>query len=502
MAKPTQECVGVPRQHCFVLGRKKEEVKNGMTTSHNLKNDQPHIKVKHPMLALISVMLGSFVGMFSETSLNIALPSLTASLHITTATASTLITAYMLVVGVVMPFSSFISKWFTTRQVVIFALSAFIFGAVVAATANMFPVLLIGRMIQGIGTGLILPLLYTVALQLFRPSQFGTMMGICALVIMFASAIGPTLTGLVLARLSWQWVFWLFVPFLVVALIFAVTSLVNVGTITKPKLDKLGLVESVVGFASVVSGASLASSRGWGSPAVLGLLAVGVIVLAFYVRRELKAEEPILNLRIFGIPEFRTGALLVTIDFGISLSAMYLIPQYFQRGLLLPVAVTGLVMLPGGILNALVSPIAGRLYDRYGARGPVRAGLLIALAGAVMLTLTSSTAPIAYVVAAHILLMVGTPMIMSPSETLALSALSPAKTGDGSTIVSTLPQILGAIVTALATSLLGFGVNAAKGQPAALAFTNGVHYGFYFTIVLIVLAFVVSLGIKRSSVKD
>ena len=212
--------------------------------------------------------------------------------------------------------------------------------------------LLAGRMIQGIATGLILPMMFTVAMQVFPPYKLGAAMGMCALVIMFAPAIGPTLTGLILAKLSWNWIFWAFVPFLVIALLFAIFGLKNVGELTKPKVDVLSLLESIIGFSGIVMGVSFASEQGWASPLVLGSLIVGIVVLALYVKRQLALVEPVLNLKIFAIPAFRTGAVLVMLDFGIILSAMYLLPMYIQRGLLLPVALTGIIMLPVGIINA------------------------------------------------------------------------------------------------------------------------------------------------------
>lgn len=110
----------------------------------------------------------------------------------------------MLVIGIVLPLSSLISKWFTTRQIIIFGLVDFIVGAAISASALNFPLLFLGRMIQGVGTGLILPLMFTVVMQIFPPQKIGSVMGVCALVIMFAPAIGPTLTGLILAKASWR----------------------------------------------------------------------------------------------------------------------------------------------------------------------------------------------------------------------------------------------------------------------------------------------------------
>ncbi|WP_113860789.1 MFS transporter, partial [Bifidobacterium aemilianum] len=222
----------------------------------------------------------------------------------------------------------------------------------ISALAPSFPILLAGRLIQGIGTGLILPLMFTVAMLIFPPAKLGTVMGMCALVIMFAPAIGPTLTGLILGRLTWHWVFWLFIPFLLIALVCAVCFLKNVGQITRPHIDLPSILGSVIGFGGLVAGVSLASKYGWASPVTLAILLLAIVALALYVRRQLKLEQPVLNLRIFAIPAFRAGASLVMLDFAIILASMYLLPQYFQRGLLVPVAMTGVLMLPGGAINA------------------------------------------------------------------------------------------------------------------------------------------------------
>lgn len=450
--------------------------------------------VSHPKLAMVSMLLGAFVGMFSETSLNIALPKLIAVFQVSTATIQWLVTGYMLIIGIILPLSSIITKWFTTRQVIIFALVDFIIGACISALANSFSILVIGRMIQGIGTGLILPLMFAVAMQIFPPKEIGAVMGMCALVIMFAPAIGPTLTGLILAKLSWQWIFWLFIPFLLVALIFAIASLENVGELTKPHVDVLSILESAVGCSGIVIGASLASRDGWLSLPVLGSLIIGIIVLGLYAHRQVHLENPILNLRIFKIPAFAIGSSLVMLDFGIILSTMYLLPMFYQNGLLLPVALTGIVMLPGGVINALTSAFAGRLYDNIGAKKPVIIGFIIALIGAVMLAFTTPSTSIAYMIVAHIILMVGCPLAMSPSQTSALNALSGMESGDGSTIMNTMQQVIGALATALATSFLALGSAIATGS-TALRFTNGFHYGIYFAIVLIIIAILLSFKI-------
>lgn len=469
-----------------------------MENSSKATFTKARVPVKHPWLAMAGMLMGAFVGMLSETSLNIALPKLEVALGVGTSTLQWLVTGYMLVIGIVLPFSSLISKWFTTRQTIIFALCAFILGAVISALAPNFAIVLTGRMIQGIGTGLILPLMFTVAMQIFPPHKLGAAMGVNALVIMFAPAIGPTLTGLLLAKLSWRWIFWVFAIILAIALVFAVLHLKNIAELTRPKVDFLSLISSAVGFGALVMGASFASENGWGSPLVLGLLILGLVVLVFYVHRQLHLEHPILNLKVFANPSFRIGALIVMVDFGVILSAMYLFPQYIQNGMGLPVAMTGIIMLPGGVVNAIVSAISGRMYDNFGAQIPARVGFVIAIVGAVMLIMVQPDSSIAYVIAAHIVLMIGCPLAMSPSQTHALNALRGPQSADGSTIMNTLQQIVGAIATALATSCLVLGQSAYNGENKQAAFTNGVHYGFYFTLVLTIIGLILALMLKRN----
>ncbi|GFZ27634.1 DHA2 family efflux MFS transporter permease subunit [Lactobacillus corticis] len=453
-------------------------------------------KIAHPWLALLPLMLGAFVGMLSETSLNIALPQLMKAFEVSTGTMQWMVTGYMLVIGIVLPLSSLLTKWFSTKKLVIFGLSAFLVGAIISALAPVFSVLLIGRMIQGIGTGIILPLMFTVAMRIFPPYKLGTVMGACAMVIMLAPAIGPTLTGIILGALSWNWIFWCFVPVLVVALIFAITSIKSTNELTKPVVDVPSIIESVVGFAAIVSGVSLIADMGF-SPLVIILLIVGIVVVGLYVRRQITLENPILNLKIFSVEAFRVGALIVMVDFGIILSAMYLLPQYIQSGRLLAVALTGIIMLPGGIINAITSAFAGRIYDSIGARKPAMIGFVLAFIGVLMFIFVSTKTPVWYIILAHVILMIGCSLAMSPSQTYALNAIQGRASADGSTIMNTLQQIVGAISTAIATILLSLGQNMAHAANSADRFTKGTHFGFHFTLVLVIVGFLLSLAIKK-----
>lgn len=472
-----------------------------MNTDQKKKiSSQARTHVDHPVLVMMGLYIGAFIGMFSETSLNIALPVLIREFDTDTGTAQWMVIGYMLVIGLVLPFVSFLMKWFSVKRLTLFALSVFTAGCLISGTAMNFTVLLAGRMLQGVGTGLILPMMFAMILEVFPPHKIGAMMGLTALIIMFAPAVGPTLSGIVLGALSWRWLFFLFAVILAAGLLFGIKYMISPYELTRKPMDILSFITSCVGFGGLVAGAGLASVYGWTSWTVVCLLAAGTAALVLYIYRQLKLETPVLNLRAFSIPQFRIGAFLVMIDFGVTLSAMYLLPQYLQNGMMLPVAMTGLIMLPGGLVNACVSLFAGRLYDRTGAELPVRAGFFITAAGAAMLLMTAENSSAVFVVLCHVMLMIGVPLAMSPAQSAALNSLPPQLSTDGSTILNTMQQVLGAICTAVATSLLGIGQQAYLAEnpaDAAGAFVNGTHYGFIFALVLAVIGFIAAFRLKE-----
>jgi DHA2 family lincomycin resistance protein-like MFS transporter len=445
------------------------------------------VHVSHPRLILLGLMLGAFIGMFSETALNIALPSLMQAFSISQNTVQWLVTGYMLVIGICMPLTSLLTRWRPTKQIITFALSAFIVGALISGIGSSFTVVLIGRMIQGVGTGLILPMLFSIAMQIFPAHQLGTVMGLASLVIMLAPVLGPTITGLILSIASWRLIFWLFIPVLVIALLLCTATIENIYEQTHTPIDWWSIAASIIGFSGIVVGSSLAANYGWLAPQVLVALICGIGALGIYARRQLQSATPMLDLRVFAQRKFTVGTILVMLDFGVILTTMYLLPLYLRNGLSLPVAFTGLVMLPGGFANALTAAIAGRLYDTHGAKWLTRLGFLVILIG-VFILLSSDTGTISRVIAGHITILIGAQLVSSPAQTYALNSLPGTLSADGSAILNTGQQIVGAIATAVATSLI-----ATQKQ-----FIVGVHAGFCFIGLLAAVGFALALRIQDS----
>ncbi|MDN6429779.1 MAG: MFS transporter, partial [Propionibacterium sp.] len=196
----------------------------------------------HPFRILLGPLLAAFSGLYSEAALNIALPSLMGVFDIPATVVQWLTTGYILAVGVVLPMFGLLLRWIPTRKPVVTAIVLFLVGATIAATAPSFAILLAGRIIQGVATGIMLPLVFNTAIAVYPVSRTGTAMGTIGLVVMFAPTVSPVIAGLLLDRLDWTWIFWSMVPVLLGALLISLVFLKDVRELSRPKVDALSLV--------------------------------------------------------------------------------------------------------------------------------------------------------------------------------------------------------------------------------------------------------------------
>ena len=367
-----------------------------------------------------------------------------------------------------------------SETLVLVALACFLAGSVLSAVAPIFPLVLAGRIIQGVGTGIVLPTMYAAIMRVFPPMKIGAANGVAGLVIMFAPVIGPTLSGLLIGAFSWRAIFALFAIVAIAAIICTAAFFITPIETTRPKVDMPSVIASIIGFMGF-------------SPLVITLLVVGVLVIACYAYRQLHIDNPVLELRALGIATFRIPALMVTCSFACTLAIMYLAPQELQRGLGLSTSMAGMLMLAGGIINAICSFATGRMYDKVGARPLVRAGAVVAIIGSVLFLVIGVTTAPAFFVLAHVVFMIGIPLMQQSAQSAALKGLPRELAADGSTILNTMQQVCGAIGTAAATCLLGMGSGASEAQ----SFVAGSRYGYVFGLVLVVIVFMFSFFLKE-----
>lgn len=462
---------------------------------------------------LFAMLLSGFIGLFGETALNVAMTPLMDLLEVGPTTIQWLTTGYLLVLGILVPVSGLLLQWFTTRQLFTTSLIFSIAGTVVAALAPTFEMLLIARVLQAVGTALLLPLMFNTILIIFPIEKRGSAMGLIGLVIMFAPASGPSISGLILANLTWHWIFWISLPFFIISLVCGLMFLPNISKLTKPKIDVPSIILSTLGFGGIVYGFSSAGGHGetgsgWSSPVVIVTLVIGVLSLLIFSIRQLRMKQPMLDLRAFKYPMFTIGLILIFFCMMMMLSSMLILPMYLQQGLAVTALTAGLVLLPGSLLNGFLSPVMGRLFDKFGPKWLVRIGLVVVAAVLFMYTGIEPTTPLGLIITLHLFMMIGISMIMMPAQTNGLNQLPPEYYPHGTAIMNTLQQVSGAIGTAVAVSILSAGqasflsgvTNPESPENQLMGFTTGVQNAFMFALILAVIGLVISFFVKRVQV--
>lgn len=456
---------------------------------------------------LASLLICGFVGMFSETALNIAMTNLMEVFQISAATAQWLTTGFLLTLGILMPMSGLLLQMFTTRQLFTGSLISLIVGTLIAALAFNFEMLMFARVLQAVGMGLLLPLMFNTILVIYPPEKRGAAMGFVGLVIMFAPATGPTVGGLLIEYLTWHYIFWFSLPLLVIGLLIGLKYLENVTDVTKPRIDPLSVLLSTIGFGGVVFGFSKAGEgvEGWSSMVVVTSIVVGLVALVLFIVRQNLMNDPMMNLSVFKYPMYVVGLLLVLSCMLIIMSSMIILPMFLQTGTGLSVFITGLMLLPGSALNGILSPHVGRLFDRYGPKWLVIPGLVIVAVMLWFFTNISPVSSVAFIVALHIGLMVGIAMIWMPAQTNGLNQLPPKLYPHGTAVMNTLQQVVGAIGTAVAISILTGGMEKylhdsaapTKQTEIANAMTAGSQNVFLFTMIIALISMIMAFFIRR-----
>ncbi|WP_418040867.1 MDR family MFS transporter [Paenibacillus xylanilyticus] len=459
---------------------------------------------------VLAFLISGFIGLFGETALNVAMTDLMQIFNVGSSTIQWLTTGYLLTMGVLVPLSGLLNQRFTTRQLFITSLIFSMTGALIGALAPSFGVLMVSRIVQAVGTALMLPLMFNTILIIFPIEKRGAAMGLVGLVIMFAPAIGPTIAGLLVEALSWHYIFWISLIFLAVALLIGIFKMKNVSTTSKPRIDLLSMLLSTVGFGGIVFGFSSAGEGegGWTSPTVLVSLAIGLVALIIFTIRQLKMTTPLLDLRAFKYPMFAIGSLLVGLCFMVILSSMLVLPMYLQTALAFSTLSAGLILLPASALNGILAPFMGKLFDKYGPKWIVLPGLVLVSIALWMFSTVSLSSTVTFIIAVHILMMIGVSMIMMPSQTNGLNQLPPQLYPHGTAIMNTFQQVFGAIGTAVAVSVMSNGSekfmkNAENPGDISLipaAMTAGVHNAFIFGMIIALIGLVLSFFLKRVTI--
>lgn len=464
---------------------------------------------------LTVLILGCFLSTLNQTLLNVALSNLMDVFSVSATTVQWLSTGFMLVNGVLVPITAYLIKRFSTRQLFISSMLFLLIGSILCAAAPSFAILLIGRMIQAIGAGIIMPLLMSVVMFIFPPEKRGSMMGLIGLAVIFAPAIAPTLAGFVIDYYSWRWLFIGLIPLVVIVTLLSMKYLINVSETAKTKLDVVSVILSTIGFGLILYGFSNAGSKGWDDTIVIVTILVGIVTTAMFCLRQIKSSDPLLNLSVFKNKVFTLTSIINIIVTMMMYADMILLPIYLQDGRGFTAFDAGLLLLPGAVVNAFMSPVTGKMYDRFGAKPLFIIGLIFIIPSMWVVTDLTETTTYMFLMIRTIFLRIGLSFITMPLNTASLNALPRTLVTHGTAVNNTLRQISGAIGTAVvitvfttqttnhAETLLRETPNATVESIRTLASILGSSDAYYFMTILAIIAFVLTLFVpSKKNVKQ
>lgn len=471
-----------------------------MTDTATATPDQESTAPKATLLIAVLVV-SAFVMILNETILSVALRALTIDLGVSTTTAQWLTSGFLLTMAVVIPTTGFLLERFTPRQVFLASLTLFSLGTLISGSAPGFGVLLVGRVVQACGTAVMVPLLMTSIMRLVPEERRGATMGTITIVIAVAPALGPTIGGAVLSALGWRWMFWIVLPLSLIVLTIGALWLRLDSQTRQVPLDLLSVLLSALGFGGVLYGLSAVGEPGDGQQPVPPWLAlvVGVGALAVFTYRQVRLQRrdrALLDLRPFTYRPFVVALILAMLVFMCLLGvASILLPLYLQTVLGTSTFVSGLAVLPGGLILGLLGRPVGALFDRIGARPLVIPGALTAAVSLWLFTTLGPHSSLAAVIVIHIVLMIGLSLMMTPLMTESLGALPDHLYSHGSAIIATLQQVAGALGTAVFVTVAALGSAADSVSPDAV----GLHAAFVVAGCIGVLVFVTALFVRRPS---
>lgn len=482
--------------------------------------NEPKVYSKPPYGIIAVLMVGAFIAFLNNTLLNVALPSIMSEFQLGASTVQWMTTGYMLINGIMIPTTAFLIEKYSVRRLFLAAMILFTFGTGIAAFSPFFPILILARMVQATGSAIMMPLLMNVMLISFPIERRGRAMGVFGLILMFAPAIGPTLSGWIVEHFQWRALFYMVFPIALVILLTGFFLLKDKKGKVDIHLDKISLILSSLGFGGLLYGFSSVGEKGWGHPLVYGFITLGVISLMLFVRRQSNLPRPMLNFKVFAYPMF-TLASAITIIVNVAMfSGILLLPIYMQNIRGFSPMETGLMLLPGAITNAFMSPITGRLFDKYGGRILAIIGLSILIGTTYMFSQLSFDTSFTELSILHAIRMFGLSMIMMPVSTNGLNQLPRHLYPHGTAMNNTLNQVSAAIGTAILVTFSTIRqqayirhltkeaeqkgiedshLNEMIGQFEIKGMLEGINDAFFLSAVIAVIGLILAFFIKRGA---
>ena len=447
-------------------------------------------------MMLLTLLLGSFLMLLSETFLNNGLPAIMAELHVSQENAQWLSTGYYMVTGLMIPLSGWMFNRFPIKRTYITLLFIFLAGSLLAYFSPNFSFLLIGRLIQAIAAGAVVPLVQNIVLILFPKEQRGLVLGITGIIIAFAPAIGPTLSGYIIDTSGWRNLFLLLIPITVVILLGSFFVIYNINPVSKEHIDSLSFLYSLIGFGTLLYSLSLISNTGNLSILSIVFLIIGCIFIWIFAQRQFKVKNPLINLSVFTNKTFTLTTFLSGISNIALLGVELVIPLYLQDVHQVSAFVSGLILMPGAILMGILNPITGKLYDKLGIKKLSLIGYSILALGTLPMIWFSPATSLTFVTIVYAIRILGIAFVLMPTFTAAMNSLPNDLAIHGNAASSTFRQVFGSLGTAILMMVVTL-VTSNSSHNHITALNHGYQAAFIISFIMAILGLVLSFALKK-----
>lgn len=430
------------------------------------------------LIELITLLAGAFVVVLNLTLLTPALNTIMNDMSVSQTTVQWLTSGYALTEAVVIPMAAFLMGRFNNKKLFIAGLAIFIFGSLAGAIAPNFAILLAARIIQASATGFMMPMITSIILVIIPKENRGSAMGIITLIIGFAPTIGPTLSGVLVDHIGWRAIFLLVALLTLVNLIVALFALeISVDFAASP-FDFPSVVLSTLGLVSLLMGiSSFSSSENLGVNLIE--IVVGIGLIGIYAKRQLKSENPMLQVGVLKSSQFRCAVLIVALFEAGLIGMETIMPLYIQTVLGQTATVSGITLLPGCVIGALTGVLAGRLFDKHGVRVPVLCGVVMNIVGLALLLCLNANSPIWFVTIAYACIAMGIDFTMTPVNTWGINSLPNSVVQHAQSTSNTVNQVAGSFGTVTLVSIASI-VSASVTNAGA---TNAMFVGYHAALI-------------------
>ncbi|API80261.1 DHA2 family efflux MFS transporter permease subunit [Staphylococcus argenteus] len=403
---------------------------------------------------LAALLFGMFIAILNQTLLNVALPKINTEFNISASTGQWLMTGFMLVNGILIPITAYLFNKYSYRKLFLVALVLFTIGSLICAISMNFPIMMVGRVLQAVGAGVLMPLGSIVIITIYPPEKRGAAMGTMGIAMILAPAIGPTLSGYIVQNYHWNVMFYGMFIIGIIAILVGFVWFKLYQYTTNPKADIPGIIFSTIGFGALLYGFSEAGNKGWGSVEIETMFAIGIIFIILFVIRELRMKSPMLNLEVLKFPTFTLTTIINMVVMLSLYGGMILLPIYLQNLRGFSALDSGLLLLPGSLVMGLLGPFAGKLLDTIGLKPLAIFGIAVMTYATWELTKLNMDTPYMTIMGIYVLRSFGMAFIMMPMVTAAINALPGRLASHGNAFLNTMRQLAGSIGTAILVTVM------------------------------------------------